>query len=79
MYSMAHYLGTFKYVLIEAMGTKGPMHLVRGVLGASYHVDAATPTLNQLLVRSECGPVLLYTAVWLKPSSAHVNGPDGMG
>jgi len=42
--------GTFKYVLIRATdpSTGETAQLVRGVLGASYHKDAARPTLEAL-------------------------------
>lgn len=40
--------GRFKYVLIEVRTTNGIRHLVRGVPGASYHMDAARPTISTL-------------------------------
>ena len=42
--------GVFKYVLVKATDptTKAYKFLVRGVLGASYHKDAAQPTLLAL-------------------------------
>jgi hypothetical protein len=41
--------GRFKYVLIEvATSDGGCRHVVRGVLGAQYHMDAAQPTLALL-------------------------------
>lgn len=42
-------VGRFKYVLIEVATTKGEArHLVRGVPGAAYHMDAARPTISKL-------------------------------
>ena len=43
-------VGTFKYVLIEAKDPASGTwrQLVRGVLGAPYHKDAATPTVIPL-------------------------------
>lgn len=40
--------GTFKYVLIRVEGQDGPKHLVRGVVGAAYHMDSARPTVELL-------------------------------
>eukprot|EP00038_Savillea_parva_P027111 m.57615 g.57615 ORF g.57615 m.57615 type:complete len:203 (+) comp7776_c0_seq2:379-987(+) len=42
-------VGRFKYVLIEVAAPDGrKRHLVRGVPGAAYHMDAARPTVDIL-------------------------------